>query len=80
MGESSRKGVMYATCIRPILKALSVCLYIQSDKPKPVMLEASTEMIWPSQTMVNPNIPEGRLGAEVGELFNFSYRCKESLR
>ena len=44
------------------------------------MLEASTEMIWPSQTMVNPNIPEGRLGAEVGELFNFSYRCKESLR
>jgi hypothetical protein len=29
--------------------------------PKPVMLEARTEMICPSQTMVNPNMPDGRL-------------------
>ena len=60
MGDSAKNGVMYATCINPMAVALSVCLYIQSDKPKPVILEARTEMICPSQTIVKPNMPVGR--------------------
>ena len=52
---------MKATCIPAMAVALSVCLYIQSVMPKPVILEARTEMICPSQTMVNPNMPDGRL-------------------
>jgi hypothetical protein len=31
------------------------------------MLEASTEMICPIQTMVNPSMPDGRLAVSAGE-------------
>jgi AraC family transcriptional regulator len=60
MGEITKKGVMKKTCISPMAVALPVCWYIQMVRPNWLIAEAMTETICPIQTMVKPNMPEGR--------------------
>ncbi len=58
---------MKATCISPMARALSVCWYIQMVRPNWLMLLASTETIWPSQTTMKALMPVGRLEASETE-------------
>ena len=60
-----QQGVMKKTCIKPSAVALRVSSKIQIVSAKMVMFVASTEMIWPSQTIVKPNIPVGRLSLNI---------------
>lgn len=53
---------MKKTCIKPSAVALPVSVNMKMVSANWLMALASTEMICPSQTMVNANMPVGRFG------------------